>query len=35
MVSAMGNRLVLPKGARLVWKTISYKQAAEEAERGK
>jgi hypothetical protein len=29
MVSATGNNLRLPKGTRMVWKTISYQQAAE------
>jgi hypothetical protein len=29
MVTAMGNKLRLPEGTRMVWKTISYKQAAE------
>ena len=27
IVSAMGNRLRLPKGTRMLWKTISYQQA--------
>jgi hypothetical protein len=29
MVTAMGNKLRLPVGTRMIWKTISYKQAAE------
>ena len=29
MVTAMGNKFRLPAGTRMVWKTISYKQAAE------
>jgi hypothetical protein len=29
MVTAMGNKLRLPEGTRMIWKTISYKQAAE------
>jgi hypothetical protein len=29
MVSAMGNVLRLPKGTRMIWRTISYQQAAE------
>ena len=29
MVSTKGNNLRLPKGTRMIWKTISYQQAAE------
>jgi len=27
-ISAMGNRMVLPKGTRMIWKTLSYDQAS-------
>jgi hypothetical protein len=28
MISAMGNNLLLPKGTRLIWKTLSYEESA-------